>query len=119
MADHGLTGTHHLDGSPCTKTDACPWSATKYMQALMARDNKGMTAQRDRAWNTVYKWEDGDVVEDFPPRERKIRKRGFEQTYGTTVLACECGIPWKKDHDFYRSILVCETHGMTTIIEYR
>lgn len=26
MADHGLTGTHHIDGTPCTMTPECPWT---------------------------------------------------------------------------------------------
>jgi hypothetical protein len=32
MADHGITGTHHIDGSPCTGTAACPWSETTYLE---------------------------------------------------------------------------------------
>jgi len=40
MADHGLTGTHHIDGSQCTMTDDCPWSAEEYM----ARVNKRLAS---------------------------------------------------------------------------
>lgn len=36
MADHGTTGTHHLDGSLCTGTAACPWSLTAWTAANAA-----------------------------------------------------------------------------------
>ena len=33
MADHGLTGTHHLDGTLCTRTASCPWSMVAWTAA--------------------------------------------------------------------------------------
>src|SRR6478735_12576745 len=35
MADHGITGTHHIDGTQCTMTAACPWTMSQGHQALM------------------------------------------------------------------------------------
>lgn len=108
MADHGLTGNFHIDGSQCLgKEDEngkviydCNWSAFSYMADLKKKMNvpakKGFVDKSDPS---------------FRPK-------------GTTVLSCGCGIPWVPAHgrgkaSIKTDVLICATHGITTITDFR
>ena len=46
------------------------------------------------------------------------------QPKGTTVLSCGCGIKWEPKHGRGKSqiktdVLICKTHGITTIEDFR
>lgn len=130
-AHHGLSPKTWTPPVRFKPRDMATWTQAQRTEAWQHSvvNKHAPTCICNRPHGDVGKCDCGKTDEDEEARlleiqsrrgqRRDIRKPGFERIYGTTVLGCGCGIPWSRDHNRYTDALICETHGLTTITEFR